>query len=63
MSDGVTWLEDTTNCDGTDTTIKDNTECFIPMTTLKDTYGYTTYGVNVPVKVRAINGVDEGEYS
>ena len=35
-SDSLTYLEDTTDCDGSDSTIKSNLYCEIPLTSLQD---------------------------
>jgi hypothetical protein len=35
-SDGLTFVEDSTNCDGSDATILSNLSCTIPLETLKD---------------------------
>ena len=61
-SDGITYSEDTTNCDGSDSTIRTNRECFVPLTTLRGAFGLA-YGDLVVARARATNSLGDGQYS
>lgn len=59
----TTWTEDTTNCDGTNTLIKSNLECIIPMSVIiASPYSYT-YGELVKVRVSAFNSFGQSPVS
>jgi len=60
-SDGVTWSQDMTDCDGM-TILVAQEYCEVPMTTLVSTYGYSR-GELVIAKVRAKNDIGFGDYS
>mmetsp|Transcript_33982 Transcript_33982/g.25069 ORF Transcript_33982/g.25069 Transcript_33982/m.25069 type:complete len:432 (-) Transcript_33982:2733-4028(-) len=60
-ADGVTWLEDTTDCDGLSIPMG-QLYCDVPMTTLVSTYGYSL-GELVIAKVRATNSIGFGDFS
>jgi hypothetical protein len=61
-SDGIEYAEDTTNCDGTDSTIVSSTQCLVLLTDLRTNFGLA-YGNLVVVKVRASNSLGDGTYS
>jgi len=57
-SDGTTYLEETTNCDGTDATIIVGTYCEVPMTSLVDSSTFNLIqGTEIVVKISALNYV------
>lgn len=63
-SDGTTYAEETTNCDGSDGTIKTNMYCTIPMTLLRAAGTYNlAYGDLVVVRARAYNSIGAGAWS
>jgi hypothetical protein len=61
-SDGITYSEETTNCDGLDSTIRTNRECYVPLTTLRTDFGLE-YGDLVVARARATNSIGDGQYS
>jgi hypothetical protein len=63
-SDGTTYAEETTSCDGSDGTIMTNMYCTIPMATLRNAGSYNlVYGDLVVVRARAYNSIGYGDYS
>ena len=54
-SDAATYTEEQVNCDGTDPTIRDATECTIPVTALKAAPFSLAWGTNVHAKIVATN--------
>ena len=61
-SDGVTWVEDTTDCLGTAPTVISNLYCDVPYTVLRTNYGLP-YNALVFAKVRARNANGYSDYS
>lgn len=53
--DDVTFTTELTDCDGADTTIRDNTECTIPIATLKASPFSLPWGTNVHARITAWN--------
>lgn len=62
-SDGVTYAEDTTNCDGADATVISDKSCKVPIASLIAAPYSLPYGSSVYAKVKAINVVGSSEYS
>ena len=61
-ADGLTWLADIVDCDGTNTSIINATYCEVPMATLRTTFGLS-YGSLVEARVLAINAYGSSQYS
>lgn len=63
QSDGTTFSEDSTNCDGSSTTIKNQRYCDVPFTTLRASPYSLTLGTDVIAKVLATNSIGSSAYS
>jgi hypothetical protein len=61
-SDGVTFSTETTNCDGSDSSIVSALSCAIPMTTVASLTGRSVDSL-IKVKIRAYNANGWGDYS
>lgn len=61
--DGVTFIEDTTHCDGSDSQVIANMYCDIPMTTLRAAPYSLTKGMLIKVIARAYNLYQWGQFS
>ena len=61
-ADGVTWVSETANCDGSDSAIVSALSCAIPMTTVASVTGQAVDSL-IRVKVRAQNANGWGDYS
>ena len=59
MSDGITWMNDLTDCPGIPTS---PTSCLIPMSTLVSRFGLAQ-GALITAKVRAQNILGYGDFS
>lgn len=57
QSDGSTFTEETTYCDGSDSTVISQLYCQVPMTTLAASPYSLTYGTDIKAKVSATNAV------
>jgi large repetitive protein len=62
-SDGTTFTEESTSCDGSDSAVVAALSCTIPLATLRASPYSLTLGELVRVKVRAINGQGPGPFS
>jgi hypothetical protein len=62
QADGLTWLADIVDCDGSNAGIISATYCEVPMSTLRTTFGLS-YGSLVEARVLAINAYGSGSYS
>jgi hypothetical protein len=62
-SDGTTYAEDTTNCDGSDLTISTNRYCEIPMSVLRAAPLSLPYGTVVKAIVKATNSIGDRLFS
>lgn len=62
-SDGSTYYETTTYCDGSNSGIISNMYCDIPMTTLRTSPYSLTYGTTVKAKAKAYNSNGWGSFS
>ena len=62
-SDGITFYQDTTDCNGNITTIVTDLYCEIPMATLTATPYSLAFGSLIQAKVRAYNTNGYGPYS
>ena len=60
-ADGLTYIEDLTNCNGADPTIRDQRYCEIPMSVLRASPYSLTYGMTVKAIVQAFN-INGGGY-
>lgn len=61
-SDGTTYVESTTYCDGTSLPVYSTRSCDVPMTTIISLTGRSVDSL-IEVKVRAINANGNGPYS
>lgn len=61
-ADGVEYAEETTNCDGADSTILAAAQCLVLLTDLRTDFGLG-YGGLVVARVRASNSLGDGSYS
>lgn len=62
-SDGITWYEDTTYCDGSHSTIFADLKCSIPLTVLRSTTYGLAYGNVIYAKVKAHNDRGWSDFS
>ncbi len=62
MTKSLTWLEDTTDCDGTGSTIITSRQCSIPMSTLTSTYALVLNDLII-ARVAASNSFGQSDFS
>lgn len=62
-SDGVTYAEEATYCDGSLAAVVDSLSCHVPMSVLRAAPYSLVYGDLTVAKVRAANSVGWGSYS
>jgi hypothetical protein len=63
LSDGVTFVEATTDCPSSDSTILTTQTCYIPIASLRAEPFGLDWGASIYGKVRAVNQVGTSEYS
>ena len=61
-SDGLTYTELLSECDGTDTTILEDNTCTVLISTLRAAPYSLPYGQSIYIKVRASNLVGDSDY-
>lgn len=57
------WLENLSHCDGTNSTVKTDLECIVPMSVFTSSDYNLVLGDLIVVKVRAKNSIDYGDFS
>lgn len=62
-SDGVSWIEDVSTCDGTNADILSARSCTVPISVLRNPPYLLTYGDSVNAKITATNLVGTSEES
>jgi hypothetical protein len=62
-SDGLTFTEDASNCDGSSAQVVVDLECTVPISVLKESPYSLEWGASVYAKVKAINVVGDSEWS
>jgi hypothetical protein len=63
LSDEVSYSLELSNCDGSQQTIVDNSECIIPISVLRDAPFFLEWGTHVYAKIVATNAVDDSDIS